>query len=105
MTIPRTPDAEPSIDGVTHPSTYIDCHGLQSQWKFRFDNGFGALVIRGPHTYGGRDGLFELAVLGQDGHLNYDTPITNDVEGHLTGEQVQELLDRIAALPKPGASE
>lgn len=103
MTIPRTPDAEPSIDGVTHPSTYFN-QGSQRQWKFRFDNGFGASVIQGPYSYGGPDGLYELAVLDLGGRLTYKTPITNDVEGYLTGEQVQELLDRIAALPKPGES-
>lgn len=103
MTIPRTPDTAPSIDGVTHPSTYA-IRGEQSQWKFRFDNGFGASVVQGPHTYGRPLGLYELAVLGQDGHLTYDTPVTDDVLGHLTAQDVQDALDRIAALPKPEVS-
>lgn len=68
------------------------------QWKFKFDNGFGASVIRGPHSYGGSEGLFELGVLGKDGHLNYDTPVTDDVVGHLTVDSVNELLDKIAQL-------
>ena len=67
-------------------------------WKFQFDNGFGASVIRGPDSYGGSEGLFELGVIGVDGHLNYDTPITNDVIGHLTVDAVNELLDRISQL-------
>ncbi len=48
-----------------------------------FDNGYGASVVCTPHTYGGDRGLYELAVLGKDGHLTYDTPITNDVIGYL----------------------
>lgn len=68
------------------------------RWKFSFENGFGASVIRGPDSYGGSEGLFELGVIGVDGHLNYDTPITNDVIGHLTVDAVNELLDRISQL-------
>ena len=68
------------------------------QWKFKFDNGFGASVIRGPDSYGGSEGLFELGVLGTDGHLSYETTITNDVIGHLTVDAVNDLLDRISQL-------
>ncbi len=68
------------------------------QWIFKFDNGFGASVIRGPDSYGGSEGLFELGVLGIDGHLTYETPITNDVIGHLTVDAVNEFLDRIYQL-------
>ena len=66
------------------------------QWKFRFDNGFGASVIN--DGYGSESGLFELAVLGPDDHLTYDTPVTDDVLGFLTEAEVAAALDRIAAL-------
>lgn len=72
------------------------------QKVYRFANGYGASVVCGPHTYGGSVGLFELAVLKFEGKgwtLTYDTPITNDVEGHLTQGAVDDLLDQIAALP------
>jgi hypothetical protein len=69
--------------------------------KYHFDNGYGASVVRHDYSYGGSDGFWELAVLGQDGHLTYDTPITDDVIGYLTDEQVQDLLSQIESLPKP----
>jgi hypothetical protein len=66
--------------------------------KVMFDNGYGASVIIGPHTYGGEDGLYELAVLGKDKKLTYDTPVTDDVEGYLTEEAVTKLLEQIQKL-------
>ena len=71
--------------------------GIQRLYKF--DNGFGVSVIKGPYSYGGEEGLWELGVLGKDGHLTYETPITDDVEGYLTESAVDNLLERIAALP------
>jgi hypothetical protein len=67
--------------------------------RYAFPNGYGASVIRNQYSYGNEDGLFELAVLDSSGHLTYDTPITDDVIGYLTAEQVQEQLAKIAALP------
>lgn len=64
----------------------------------QYPNGYAASVIRGPYTYGGPEGLYELAVLDGDGCC-YDTPITDDVEGRLTTAMVTKLLRRIAALP------
>jgi hypothetical protein len=81
----------------------------QDQWVYRFPNGYGASVIRGPFTYGGREGLFELGVIifceDDQWHLTYRTPITDDVIGHLPLEDVAALLVRIAALPAHDMSE
>ena len=63
-----------------------------------FDNGYGASVIIGPHTYGGEDGLYELGVLGKDGKLTYNTPVTEDVEGYLSEDDVTKLLEQIQKL-------
>ena len=46
-----------------------------------FPNGYGASVIRHDFSYGGKDGLWEMAVL-KEGDLCYNTHITNDVIGH-----------------------
>jgi hypothetical protein len=66
--------------------------------RIMFDNGYGASVIIGPYTYGGEDGLYELAVLGSDGKLTYDTPVTDDVEGYLSENDVTKLLEQIQKL-------
>lgn len=66
---------------------------------FKFDNGYMASVIRHRWSYGGDEGLWELAVLDRAGEFDYTTPITSGVEGHLTDVDVEELLARIDALP------
>lgn len=70
-----------------------------------FDNGYGASVVRHMHSYGVAQWLWELAVIVGNGakyDLCYDTPITDDVLGRLTDEEVDDVLARIEALPKRG---
>ena len=66
---------------------------------YEFPNGYGASVVRNTYSYGNESGLMELAVLGPDGSLCYTTPITENVLGYLTPEDVESTLDAIAALP------
>lgn len=73
-----------------------------TQRIYKFANGYGASVIQSYMSYGGDRGLWELAVLDSNEHLCYDTPVTNDVIGYLTEEQVQEYLAQIDALPAKG---
>jgi len=73
-----------------------DYRGIQC--RIQFENGFGASVIRHEHTYGGKDGLYELAVLDSEGEITYDTPVTDDVVGYLNEEGVTELLKEIQLL-------
>jgi len=57
-----------------------------------FDNGYGASVVRHAYSYGGRIGLYELAVL-KDGEIHYDNPIANgDVVGYLREEDVSDAM-------------
>jgi hypothetical protein len=73
--------------------------GLQK--LYRFDNGYGASVIQHGTSYGNESGLWELAVVTWNVdkyNLNYDTDITNDVIGHLTLDDVEEILARIDKL-------
>jgi len=94
----------------------VDARPLESgaiQKIYRFANGYGASVVKGDHTYGGEEGLWELAVIifakGTDNNhtyqLVYDTPITQDVEGNLNDDEVEKLLDQIMYLPMRGDDE
>ena len=58
----------------------------------------GASVIRHEHSYGGKLGLWELAVLDADGNIDYSTPITEDVLGRLTWKEVTTTLKQIQKL-------
>jgi len=70
--------------------------GIQKIYKF--PNGYGASIIKGPYTYGGRDGKWELAVLKGE-ELCYDTDITSDVIGHLNDPEMDTILRQIERLP------
>ena len=71
-------------------------YGIRAAIKF--DNGYGASVIRTKGSYGGKDGLYELAVLDQEGEICYNTPITSDTLGWLKEDDVTAALQRIEAL-------
>jgi hypothetical protein len=76
-----------------------DWEGVQAV-KF-FDNGYGVSVIMSPYSYGGSDGLYEIAVLQgleEKWEICYDTPITDDVIGYLTKEEVESILTQIQNL-------
>jgi len=93
----RKPDEETS-----HPA------GEGVQRKYKFKNGYGASVVRlfipTPYglyggSHGSESGLWELAVLGPDGDLCDDTPITDNAIGPLDDDAVDEILGKIEALP------
>ena len=85
---------------------------------YRFTNGYGASVVRflmplssdyGSYTSSEQE--WEVAVIiPRDGKMNkfdltYNTPITNDVIGHVHDSELDDLLDRIAALPATKGSQ
>jgi hypothetical protein len=80
---------------------YIESKYL-GQWLFKFENNYGASVIKHFGSYGYEDDLFELAVLYFDEddiyHLSYNTPITNDVIGYLSNDNVMDYLEKIKKL-------
>jgi len=85
------------LDFITRDDTFGGKRALHE-----FPNGYSASVIIGPKSYGGSRGLYELAVM-YDGDLDYTTPITDDVLGHLSPGEVTEILAQIEALPAPAA--
>jgi hypothetical protein len=54
--------------------------------------------VQTSYSYGGKQGLWELAVLDSDGEITYNTSITNDVLGYLSEEEVNETLEKIKNL-------
>lgn len=105
---------------IAMPNTGI----IKKHYLYRFPNMYGASVIQSvytigkitmPFSYGAKEHLWELAVLRfttlddtdgkYDYHLEYETPITDDVIGHLTLEQVDEYLEKIKNLEQPSTIE
>ena len=66
--------------------------------RMHFDNGYGVSVVSHSYSYGGRDGLYEIAVLDSNDELTYDTPVTNDVIGYLTEEDVSNVMKQVQEL-------
>ena len=63
-----------------------------------FDNGYGVSVVSHSYSYGGRNGLYEVAVLDSDGNLTYETPVTSNVIGYLTEENVTDVMKQVQEL-------
>ena len=74
------------------------------QYIFKFDNGYGASVVKNIGSYGHERDLFELAVIifvGEfEWELCYESKITGDVDviGYLTNDDVLNLLEAIKNL-------
>ena len=59
--------------------------------KFHFLNGWGASVANHNHSYGGSEGLYELAEVNPAGHI-----VDDSVKGYLTFGEVDAYLREIA---------
>ena len=66
--------------------------------RMMFENGYGVSVVCHTHSYGSKNGLFEIAVIGKDGDLTYDTPVTSDVIGYLNPEEVTKIMEQVQEL-------
>ena len=73
--------------------------GIQRIYRFENSN-YGASVVCHLGSYGSSTGKWELAVL-YNGDLCYTTPVTNDVIGHLSDDEVQKILAQIDTLRDP----
>ena len=76
-------------------------NGIQKLYKF--ENGYGASVVCHDGSYGGPykhdcENLWEIAVLDNNGDITYHTPVTQDVIGHQTEEDVEKVLKEISEL-------
>jgi hypothetical protein len=81
------------------PSNSIN-NGIQ--YIFKANNGYGASIVQHDFSYGGKKGLWELAVIkyDEDGEWDicYNTPITSDVLGWLNENEVMDYLTQIEQL-------
>ena len=89
---------------MTFSNLEFETDELGEQAFHIFDNHYGVSVVRGPYTYGGRKGLYELAVVymapeDKESQLVYDTPVTNDIMGYLTPDNVTDIMAQVEALP------
>jgi len=89
-----------NVNPTTFQELKFQDHTLvgRKQCIVQFPNGYGASIVQGEHTYGGSKGLYELAVFGKNGEITYDTPITDDVLGYLSEEDVEKTLTEIKNL-------
>jgi len=72
--------------------------GQIARRAFYFPNGTGLSVIRGSGTFGYKKGLFEAAILGKDGRIDFHNPINDDVIGWATVCDVVDVADKVREL-------
>ena len=63
-----------------------------------FDNGYGVSVVRHKFSYGNKLNLFELAIIDKVGDIVYSTPITDDVLGYLSEDDVSNTMIKVQRL-------
>jgi hypothetical protein len=69
---------------------------------YSFPNGYGASVIKGKYTYGGPEGLWEIAPWTNDEHEFIGRSLfawDDDVKGRLHDPDVHSILGKISRLP------
>lgn len=87
-----------TFDDLKFEGVSYDIMGNGLRAVMPFDNGYQISVVRNAFSYGGEEGLYEAAVLDNKGSIVYDTPVTNDVIGHLTPEDVTDVMRQIQEL-------
>lgn len=72
------------------------------QMILRFKNDYGVSIIQNVFSYGGSEGLYELAVIKLLGEKIGDFKLVSegDVVGRLTQEEALSLAERVAEFPK-----
>jgi hypothetical protein len=78
----------------------MDIKGYQR--RILFDNGYGLSIVCHDFSYGGEEGLFEIALLdAEDERIIYvDSLGFSDVIGHLDFSEVAEIIDKIKKIRK-----
>jgi len=69
--------------------------GLRAEMSF--ENNYGVSVLFGTLFYSNGVDTYEVAIL-KDGEITYDTDITDDVLGHLSEDEVTEVMKKVQEL-------
>jgi hypothetical protein len=78
-------------------------NGFAQQALMFFPNGYGVSVLIGGHAYSDGSAPYELAILTgnvKEWEICYDTPITDNVLGYLTPEEVTEYMIEVQKLKR-----
>lgn len=71
--------------------------------RVEFTNGYVLSIVRGDYSYGGDDGLFEIALINQqqelDGSLFDEGDRVDDVLGYCDLEKINHYVRKLAYLP------
>lgn len=79
------------------PLSIRELYSQAKQAKMQFDNGYGVSVVFGSIFYSNGINTYEVAVL-KNREICYDTPITNGVIGHVTADEVSEIMRKVQEL-------
>lgn len=66
--------------------------------RLNFPNGYGISVVYGSYTYSD-NGTYEVGIL-KDDCLYYETPLTNNVLGYQTPEQINKIIEELLEYKK-----
>jgi len=70
---------------------------FEKQARMSFENGYGVSVVTGQHAYTSKDKPYEVAVLYNDS-VTYDSPLTDDVLGYQSEEDLSEIMKTLQEL-------
>lgn len=87
------------VEGATEVTPKSALDGLQ--WLVFYPSGYGFSVVKHWGSYGGSMDLWELAVIRKSANgfdIVYDTPITYDVLGFLSEDEVVAAAEEIRSL-------
>ena len=78
---------------------HTSCGNDEVDIKDFFDNGYGVSIIRNQYSYGGKDGLFEMAILIGD---EFDYTYTTDwfITYYMNIEELNKSINDVRNLPK-----
>ena len=80
-----------------------DLKGTEYGGEIDFPNGYGLSIVKHQGSYGGTMGLYEIMLTGANHEPIEYTEITypNDtVQGYLTVENVNDIINKVAGLPQ-----